>query len=82
MSRIPTPEVLVVPESAQRKLVHVHEQLRFLTRATEAENSASAFDNLFRDQSLSWWFTRLARDLDEILEEIDRENGLAVRQAQ
>ena len=81
MSRKPTPKVLVFPESAHRKLVHVREQLRFLTRATEAEDSAAAFDNLFRAQSLSLWFERLARDLDEIVAEIDRENGLETRHA-
>ena len=62
------PTVLVIPESAQLDLIQMRDHLRLLAQLTETGTVASQHDNLLRPDSLAWWFTRLARDLEEIVD--------------
>lgn len=77
-----TPTVLVVAESAQLTLIQMRDHMRLLARLTETGTVASAYDNLLRPDSLAWWFSRLARDLEEIVEEIHYDHEVASRHAQ
>jgi hypothetical protein len=73
------PTVLVVAESAQLTLIQMRDQLRLLSRLTETGTVASAYDNLLRPDSLAWWFSRLARDLEEVLGGIRYDHEVASR---
>ena len=65
------PIVLVVSESAQLNLIQMRDHLRLLSKLTDTGTSASDVDNVFRADSLAWWFSRLARDLEEVIDGLD-----------
>lgn len=75
------PTVLVVAESAQLTLIQMRDHLRLLSRLTETGTVASAYDNMLRPDSLAWWFSRLARDLEEVLGGIRYDHEVASRHA-
>jgi hypothetical protein len=68
MRHTPAPTVLVLPESAHLDLIQIRDHLRLLARLTDTGTAASEHDNLLRPDSLAWWFSRLARDLEEIVD--------------
>ena len=75
------PTVLVVAESSQLTLIQMRDHMRLLSRLTETGTAASSYDNLFRPDALAWWFSRLARDLEELLKGIRYDHELASRHA-
>ena len=64
-----TPTVFVIPDHAHLELVQIRDHLRLLTRLTEPGTAASDHDMQLRPHAMSWWFSRLSRDIDHILEE-------------
>lgn len=68
MRHAQSPTVLVLPESAHLDLVQMRDHLRLLAKLTDTGTAASDHDKLFRADALAWWFTRLARDLGEIVD--------------
>ena len=64
-----TPTVFVIPDHAHLELVQIRDHLRLLTRLTETGTAASDHDMHLRPDALAWWFSRLSRDIDHILEE-------------
>jgi hypothetical protein len=63
------PTVYVIPDHAHLALVQIRDHLRLLTRLTETGTEASAHDAHLRPDAMAWWFSRLSRDIDGILEE-------------
>ena len=80
--RNPAPTVLVVPDSAQLSLIQLRDHLRLLCQLTETGTVASDHDNLLHPDALTWWFSRLARDLDEIVDAIHYVPEVATKKAQ
>ena len=68
MRHAQSPTVLVLPESAHLDLIQMRDHLRLLAKLTDTGTAASDHDKLFRADSLAWWFSRLARDLSEIVD--------------
>ncbi|MUV15338.1 XAC0095 family protein [Noviluteimonas gilva] len=68
--RNPQRTVLVVSETAKFDLIRLREHLRLLSKLTDTGTAASGYDQLLHPDALGWWFSRIARDLDEIVEEI------------
>jgi hypothetical protein len=63
----PAPTVYVLPEQAHLALVQMRDHLRLLARLTETGTEASCHDNILRPDAMAWCFSRLARDLDDIV---------------
>ena len=63
-----TPREYILPESAHLELIQLREHLRLLIQLTEAGTNASRHDTLLRPDALAWWFTRLGRDIDRVVD--------------
>ena len=59
--------VYALPEAAHLKLVQLCEHLRLMVQLTALGSPASDPDARLRPDALGWWFSRLERDLDEII---------------
>ena len=81
MRHAQAPTVLVLPESAHLGLIQMRDHLRLLAQLTDTGTSASDHANLFRADSLAWWFSRLARDLEEIVDATYWSADVASREA-
>ena len=64
-SKAPFPELLARDAVL---LDEVSDHLRLLAKLTDTGTAASDYDNLFRPDSLAWWFSRLARDLEAVVD--------------
>jgi hypothetical protein len=64
----PTPTVFVLPEQARVDLIQMRNHLRLLALLTEVGSQASRHDALMRPDTLGWWFSRLSKDIDEIVD--------------
>ena len=62
------PYIYALPESAHIEMIQLREHLRLLVTLTEVGSAASRHDTLLRPDALAWWFTRLSRDLDSIVD--------------
>ena len=63
----PAPTVYVLPEQAHLALVQMRDHLRLLARLTDTGTEASRHDAVLRPDAMAWCFSRLARDLDDIV---------------
>ncbi len=61
------PTVYALPEAAHLQLVQMCEHLRLMAQLTELGSNASNPDARLRPDALGWWFSRLERDIDEII---------------
>lgn len=62
------PAVYVIPEKAHFELVRIREHLRLMERLSEPGTAASLHDVELKPHALSWWFSRLSRDLGKVIE--------------
>ena len=64
----PAPTVFAIPEHAHLELIQIRDHLRLLTLLSETGTNASRHDALLHPHALAWWFSRLSRDIDAIVE--------------
>ena len=62
------PAVYALPEHAHLELIQLRDHLRLMAQLTECGSNASRHDARLRPDALAWWFTRLARDVDGIVD--------------
>ncbi|BCT92493.1 hypothetical protein LYSHEL_15170 [Lysobacter helvus] len=62
------PTVYALPETAHVELIQIRDHLRLLAFLADTGSNASRHDAELRPHALAWWFTRLARDIDGIVE--------------
>jgi hypothetical protein len=62
----PAPAVYVLPEQAHLDLIQMREHLRLLARLTEVGNLPP--DAQVRPDAFVWSFSRLARDMDRVID--------------
>ena len=63
-----TPREYILPEPAHLELIQLREHLRLLVQLTESGTNASRHDTLLRPDALAWWFSRLSRDIDGVVD--------------
>ena len=61
------PVVFVIPEQAHFELVQIREHLRLMARLSEPGTAASLHDVMLKPHALSWWFSRLGRDIGKVI---------------
>jgi hypothetical protein len=64
----PAPAVFVITEQAHLELIQIRDHLRLLAFLTDTGSNASRHDALLRPDALAWWFSRLSRDIDQIVD--------------
>jgi len=64
----PAPTVFALPEHAHLELIQIRDHLRLLTLLSETGTNASRHDALLQPHALAWWFSRLSRDIDAIVD--------------
>src|SRR4249919_358182 len=62
------PTVFALPEQAHLELIQIRDHLRLLTLLSETGTNASRHDALLHPHALAWWFSRLSRDIDAIVD--------------
>jgi hypothetical protein len=67
-AQLPAPTVYALPEAAHVELIQIRDHLRLLCFLTDTGSNASRHDALLRPDALAWWFSRLSRDIDGIVE--------------
>jgi hypothetical protein len=67
-AQLPAPTVYALPEHAHLELIQIRDHLRLLSFLSETGSNASRHDALLRPDALAWWFTRLSRDIDAIVD--------------
>jgi hypothetical protein len=64
----PAPNVFAIPEHAHVELIQMRDHLRLLAFLSASGSTASRHDATLQPDALAWWFSRLSRDIDEIVE--------------
>ena len=62
------PREYILPETAHLELIQLRDHLKLLVQLTDTGGNASRHDTLLRPDALAWWFSRLARDIDGIVD--------------
>ena len=62
-----TPGVVIISHSAHQSLVQMRDHLRLLASLTDHGTLASDFANRVQPDAMAWCFSRLARDLDDVI---------------
>ena len=63
----PAPTVYALPEHAHVELIQLRDHLRLMAQLTEVGSNASRHDARLRPDALVWWFSRLSKDIDDIV---------------
>ena len=63
----PAPTVYALPEHAHVELIQLRDHLRLMAQLTEVGSNASRHDARLRPDALAWWFSRLSRDIDAVV---------------
>ena len=58
----------VIPEDAHVELIQLHQHLRLQAWLADIGGPASREDAHLRPDALAWWFTRVCRDIERIVE--------------
>jgi hypothetical protein len=67
-AHLPAPTVYALPETAHVELIQIRDHLRLLTFLVDTGTNASRHDALLRPDALAWWFSRLSRDIDALVD--------------
>ena len=67
----PAGNTFTLTAEAYVQLCLLHEHLRFMARLVETGATANLEDEYLRPDALTWWISRVHRDLDEIVGSAD-----------
>ena len=71
------PTVYALPEHAHVELIQLRDHLYMMAKLTRVGTAASAHDARLRPDALAWWFSRLSRDVRDIVESTYWAEGVA-----
>ena len=63
-----TPAAWLLPEPAHLSLIQMRDHLRLLARLTDTGAAASDAAAKVTSEAMAWCFSRLARDLDDVID--------------
>jgi hypothetical protein len=63
-----TPAAWLLPEPAHLSLIQMRDHLRLLARLTDTGTAASDATAKVTPDAMAWCFSRLARDLDDVID--------------
>lgn len=63
-----TPAAWLLPEPAHLSLIQMRDHLRLLARLTDTGTAASDVAAKVTPDAMAWCFSRLARDLDDVID--------------
>ena len=64
----PAPTVYVITEQAHLELIQLRDHLRLMAKLTQPGSNASRHDVLLHPHALAWWFSRMSKDVDDIVD--------------
>ena len=64
----PAPTVYVISEQAHLELIQLRDHLRLMAKLTQPGSNASRHDVLLHPHALAWWFSRMSKDVDDIVD--------------